>query len=150
MKKSTISALIPFLIIIFLIPCFTIAQDDDGDNTVLMVKYQTVYHDDFSYAKLDSLNELYNENVIKKNKHIVSEMILTHYYGASSDDYYIITEYNGSGLDIVELANKESTRLYKEWMPEAEDREAFFEYFTKSFTTWHSDEIMTMLNKMTH
>ncbi len=150
MKKSTISVLIPFLIIIFLIPCFAVAQDDDGYNTVLMVKQIFDYKEGNSVAEFDSINTIWNENIVKKNKYIVSQMLLTHYYGSNSAESIVITEYNGSGLDIIEKAGDETTRLFKEWKPESDDRKEFNGLFNKYFTNWHSDEILTMFSKVTN
>jgi len=149
-KKSTISVLIPFLIIIFLIPFATYAQDDDGYNTVLMVKQIFNYNEGNTVAEFDSISTIWDENIVKNNKYIVSQMTLGHYYGSNSSEFIVITEYNGSGLDIIEKAGDETTRLYKEWMPESEDRKELNGLFSKYFTIWHSDEILTMFSKVTN
>ena len=137
------------IVIILLIPCLGFAQDDEEPNTVLCVKYAfNTDNEEGSVAEFDSIYALNDKYVTKKNKYIKMKIRVSHYYGSDSDDFLSITEYNGSGLDIIEKAIKENTRLYKEWKTDEKDRKAFNELFYKYFKAGHSDEIYALLSKV--
>ncbi len=144
MNKKTIIVVIVLLII----TCFGFAQDKENPNIVLIVTYEADFKDGASVAERDSIFALWDKNVPKKNKYIKMLMRVQHLYGANSDDFVFIMEYNGSGLDILEKAAEERTRLYKEWMKDAEDRKAFNKLFTKYFKGGHSDEIYYVFTKV--
>ena len=150
MNKRTIRVIISILVILLLIPSIGLAQDKDGPNTVLCVTNTRDYKEGNTLAELDSIATLWNDNVIKKNKYIIMQFVVTHYYGANSGDFLVITEYNGSGLAIIEEARKETNKIYKEWMKDAEDRKAFNALFTKYFKPYHSDEIYALFSKVSH
>ena len=148
MNKSTIRIIVTVLVILLFIPCLGFAQDKDKPNTVLCVTYAADWKEGASVAERDSIFALVDKNLIKKNKYIKMMMRVRHFYGANSDDFIFIVEYNGSGLDIIEKEVEERTRLYKEWMKDAEDRRAFNELFSKYFKGGHADEIYTLLTKV--
>ena len=148
MKKSTIRIIVTVLVILLFIPCLGFAQDKDKPNTVLCVTYEADWKEGASVAERDSIFALVDKNLIKKNKYIKMMMRVRHFYGANSDDFGFIIEYNGSGLDIIEKAVEEDTRLYKEWKNDKEDRKAFNALFSKYFIPGHSDEIYTLFTKV--
>ena len=123
------------------------AQDKDKPNTVLCVTYAADWKEGASVAELDSIFALVDKNVVKKNKYIKMMMRVRHFYGANSDDFIFIIEYNGGGLDIIEKSSEEFNRLYKEWKKDAEDRKALNALFDKYFKGGHSDEIYTLFTK---
>jgi len=150
MNKTTIRVIVAVVVILLLIPSIGLAQDKDEPNTVLCVTNVRDYNEGNTLAELDSISTLWTDNVIKKNKYIIMQFVVTHYYGANSRDFVVITEYNGSGLAIIENAAKETNRIYKEWMKDAEDRKVFNALFTKYMKPYHSDEIYTLFSKITN
>ena len=150
MNKTTIRIIVTVLVILLFIPCLGFAQDKDEPNTVLCVTNTRAFNEGNTQAELDSIWTLFNKNVMMKNKYIKMEMVVNHYYGSNGLDFVVITEYNGSGLDIIDKAAKETTRIYKEWMKDAEDRKAFNALFRKYFKDGHSDEIYTLFSKLTN
>lgn len=148
--KKTIRVFVILIVIILIIPGMGLAQDKEKPNTVLCVTYVADWKDGASVAERDSIFALADKNIFKKNKYIKMMMRVRHFYGANSEDFIFITEYNGSGLDIIEKAVEETTRLYKEWMKDAKDRKAFNALFGKYFKGGHSDEIYTLFTKITN
>ena len=107
MKKQATKGMILLFTIILMVPFVGFAQDADKPNTVTAVTLTINPEADGSIAEFDSLTALYDANVISKNKFIKSEIRLGHYYGSKSGEYIIITEFNGSGLAIIEKAGEE-------------------------------------------
>ena len=140
--------LVIILIVIFLLTCLGFAQDSGEPNTVLIVKRALAYNESNSPAEADSIYALWNKNVVKKNKLINMQMRVQHFYGSNSMDFLTITEYNGSGLNIILDASKENVRIFKEWMPDKENRAALNALFNKYFEVGHSDEIYTLFTKV--
>ena len=150
MNKTTIRVVISILVILLLIPTMSFAQDKDEPNTVLCVKRALDWKEGNTQSEADSIYALWDKNVTKENKYIKMQIRVNHYYGSNSGDFLTITEYNGSGLDIIDKAVKENTRLYKEWMKEKEDRKTFNALFSKYFKPGHSDEIYQSFTKVTN
>ena len=147
--KTTLQVIVAVLLILLFIPNLGLAQDDEKPNTVLCAKYNADWSPEGgSWAEFDSLYTLGSENIIKKNKYIKTYIIVTHYYGADSDDFLIITEYNGSGLGIIEKAIEENIKLYEEWKPDKVDRDSFNKARAKYFKSGHSDEIYQLFQKV--
>jgi hypothetical protein len=138
------------IVIILLIPCLGFAQDDEKPNIVVGVTWTHEHKEGITVTDLDSIWALFNKNVTEKNKYITMEFCVSHWYGANSSDFLVITEYNGSGLDIIDKAFEENTRLYKEWKKDKEDRKAFNNLFFEHFKPNHSDEIYTVFSKFSH
>ena len=148
MNKTT-RVLLSVLVIILLIPCSGFAQDDEKPNMVLCVTANADWSPEGgSWAEFDSLFTLASKNVVKKNKYIKMQVMVNHYYGADSDDFLVITEYNGSGLGIIEKAVEENAKLYKEWKPDKNDRDAYYKARAKYFKSGHSDEIYQIFQKV--
>ncbi len=138
------------IVIILLIPCLGFAQDDEKPNIVVGVTWTHEHKEGITVTNLDSIWALYNKNVTEKNKYITMEFCVSHAYGSNSSDFLVITEYNGSGLDIPAKAAEEDTRLYKEWKKDKEDRKAFNDLFSEHFKPKHSGEIYTVFSKFSH
>jgi hypothetical protein len=124
---------------LFLLPSFAFGQDDDSANAVYVTKLKASFPEDGTMAEYDSLKTLFMENVINKNKYIVSEMRLAHWFTPDVRDYFIITEYKN--LDDFEKAGDENNRLAKEWLKDDDERKAFFKAFNRYFENWHGDYI---------
>ncbi len=148
MNKTTIRVILAVLLILLFIPSLGLAQDKDEQNTVKCVTYAADWKEGASVAERDSIFDLWDDNVVKKNKYIKMDMTIRHLYGSNSDDFVFIVEYNGSGLGIMEKADEEGTRLFKKWKPDAEDRKAFNALFGKYLKGGHSDEIYTLISKV--
>ena len=150
MKKQAIKGITSFLVILLFVPFVGFAQDGDEPNTVTATTLTFDPDVEGSPAEFDSLIALFDENVLSKNKFIKSVMRVTHLYGAHSGEYVIITEYNGSGLGIIDKAGDETTRLYKRWKKEDDDRAEFNKAQNKYFKPRHSDEIYSLLSKLSN
>ena len=147
MNKNTIKVILSVLLILIFIPSL-IAQDKEKPNIVVGVTYTHEHKEGVTVADLDSIWTLYNKNVTKKNKYIIMEFSVGHLYGSNSSDFLVITEYNGSDLNIIAKANEEDTRLYKEWKKDKEDRKTLNTLFNEHFKPKHSDEIYVLFNKV--
>ena len=77
-------------------------------------------------------------------------MRVGHLYGSNSRDFIIITEYNGSGLEVLEKADEEGFKLFKKWKPEKEDRIEFNKAVNKYYKSTHSDEIYSLWSKVSN
>ena len=122
-----------------LIPSFVLGQDSDSPNAVYVTKLQIAFPEDGSLAEYDSLKTLFMDNVVNKNKYIISQMRLAHWFTPDARDYFIVNEYKS--LSDFEKANDETTRLAKEWLSDDDERKAFFDAFNSYFTDWHGDYI---------
>ena len=92
-----------------------------------------------SVAEFDSLNSLYNKNVLAKNELIISYKTYSHWYGHNNRDF--ITMFEVKSWEDVIAVNQRNTELFEEaWVTEAE-RKAFNDANNKYFTGKHSDEI---------
>ena len=148
MKIQAIKGLTFLLVIILFIPFVGFAQDKDGPNLVTAITLTLDPNVDGSAAEYDSLTALFDKNVISKNKFIKSVMRVGHLYGANSGDFVIITEYNGSSLGVIEDADEEGFELFKKWMKDEDDRAEFNKARNKYFSPQHSDEIYTLISKV--
>ena len=125
MKKQAIRGITLFLVIILFVPFVGFAQDNEKPNIVTTVTLTFDADGDDSSAEFDSLSALWDENVVSKNKYIKSVVRVGHYYGSKSGEFVVMTEYNGGGLGIIEKANDETTKLFKKWKKDEDDRDAF-------------------------
>ncbi len=148
MKKQAIKKITSLLVILLFVPFVGFAQDADEPNTVTAITLTFDPDVEGSNAEFDSLSTLFDENVLSKNKYIKSVMRVAHLYGAHSGEFVIITEYNGSGLGIIDKAADETTRLYKRWKKDEDDRAEFNKAQNKYFKPRHSDEIYSLLSKV--
>ncbi len=114
MKNTIKSIMIISIITMFLIPSFVLGQDSDDPHAVYVTKLKIAFPEDGSLAEYDSLKTLFMENVVNKNKYIVSQMRLAHWFTPDARDYFVVNEYKN--LDDFEKAQDENTRLAKEWL----------------------------------
>ncbi len=150
MKKQSIRVITFALVIILFIPFVGFGQDNDDPNIVTTVTLWFDTDADGSPAEFDSLTALFDENVVSKNKFLNSVLRVGHYYGSSSGEFVIITEYNGSGLGIIEKAGEEGSKLFKKWKKDEDDRDEFNKARNKYFKPKHSDEIYTLSSKVSN
>ena len=150
MKKQAIKGITLLLVIILFVPIVGLAQDSDKPNIVTAVTLTFDPDADGSNAEFDSLTVLFDKNVVNKNKFIKSVMRIGHYYGSKSGEFLVITEYNGNGLGIIEEAGEEGNKLFKKWKKDKDDRAEFNKARNKYFKPWHSDEIYTLISKVSN
>ena len=115
-----------------------IAQPGSG-NLIVINNAELSLSGEGSFAEFDSLNSLYNKNVLAKNELIISYKTYSHWYGHNNRDFITMTEVK-SWEDVIAV-NQRNTELFEEhWATEAE-RKAFNDASNKYFTGKHSDEI---------
>jgi hypothetical protein len=145
MKHFSIKLITLVIAILFLVPSFVIGQDEEDPHIVYVTKLKMAFPEDGSNAEYDSLNALFMENVVNKNKYILSQYRVFHYITPSVKDYLIISEYEN--LEAWEKSGDENTRLAKEWIEDDEKRSEFFDARNKYFENWHGDYIYTLDEK---
>ena len=150
MKKQATKGIMLLLVIILFIPIVGFAQDNDRPNIVTAITLTFDPDADGSNAEFDSLEVLFDKNVVSKNKFIKSVMRIGHYYGSKSGEFVVVTEYNGGGLGIIDDAGEESSKLFKKWKKDEDDRTEFNKARNKYFKPWHSDEIYTLISKVSN
>ena len=150
MKTQATKGIMILLVIILFIPFVGFAQDNEKPNIVTTVTLAFATDTGGNPAEFDSLNALFDKNVVSKNKFIKSVMRVGHYYGSKSGEYVVITEYNGGGLGIIEEAGDEGFELFKKWKKDADDRKMYNDAINKYFKPWHSDEIYTLNSKVSN
>ena len=110
-----------------------------GGNVIVINNAELSLIDEGSIAEFDSLNSLYNKNVLAKNELIISYKTYSHWYGHNNRDFITMVEVK-SWEDVIAI-NQRNTELFEEaWATEAE-RKAFNDANNKYFTGKHSDEI---------
>ncbi len=131
-----------FLMVLFFALLFAgtmaIAQPAGG-NLIVINNAELSLYSEGSIAEFDSLNSLYNKNVLAKNELIISYKTYSHWFGHNNRDFITMTEVK-SWEDVIAV-NQRNTELFEEaWATEAE-RKAFNDASNKYFTGKHSDEI---------
>lgn len=120
-----------------------IAQPGSG-NLIVINNAELSLSGEGSFAEFDSLNSLYNKNVLAKNELIISYKTYQHWYGHNNREFITMTEVK-SWEDVIAL-NQRNTELFEEhWATEAE-RKAYNDAGNKYFTGKHSDEIYQVLD----
>ena len=128
------------LLVIFAL-CLTgtiLAQDDLG-NIVVVTTMETKSNPDGSIAEFDSLNQLFTDNVIKKNDLMLSAKTLNHMWGNNNRDFLVM--YEVKSWEDIPKANQMNDDLFEKAWPTKEERKAFNKAWNKYFTGKHSDEI---------
>jgi hypothetical protein len=127
-----------FLIVLLFAGAMAIAQPSGG-NVIIYSNAELSLTGEGSFAEFDSLNSLYNKNVLAKNELLVSYKTFSHWWGHNNRDFITLLEVK-SWEDVI-AANQRNTELFEEaWTTEAE-REAFNDAYNEYFTGAHSDEI---------
>ena len=132
------NASIGFLLTVALAFSGMLYAQEEEPHVFTVVTWESVNPEGGSIAERDSLTAIWTENVVKKNEFIVKQTIMTHMWGSNSSDYVIITEHK-SFTDIEKASNR-NTELFREFMPDDEERAENFEVVFKYFGN-HSDEI---------
>ena len=128
------------LLVVFAL-CFTgtiLAQDREG-NIVVVTTMETKSNPDGSIAEFDSLNQLFTDNVIKKNDLMLSAKTLNHMWGHNNRDFLVM--YEVKSWEDVPKANQMNDDLFEKAWKTKEERKAFNKAWNKYFTGKHSDEI---------
>ena len=125
------------LVVTFAFSGMLYAQEEDP-HVFTIVTFELLNPEDGSSAEFDSLGVLWEENVLKKNEFIISEVSMSHMWGDNSDDFVIITEFK-SFADIEKSQNRNFELTQEAW-PDKEERQTFWDAFIKYFGR-HSDEI---------
>lgn len=137
MKKTIVLALIVCSGILF---CTGSASGQDNSQTVVNVQFLKLkYSENGTPAKRDSLVAIYNDNVVKKNEHILSHREYYHFFTANNYDYMVIEEYKD--LAGMEASFLRTTELEKMAWPDEKKRKEFFKNLDVYFEQWHGDAL---------
>ena len=118
------------------------AQDDDGP-AVVITTVEMAMPEDGSIAEFDSLNQLYTDNVIKKNNLIQNFRMLRHWWGHNNRDMLLI--YDVKNWNDILAANLKNDELFEAAWKTEDSRKAFNKAYNKYFTGKHSDEIYSVV-----
>ena len=113
-------------------------QEDQGP-AIIVTTLEMAMPENGSIAEFDSLNQLYTDNVIKKNDLIVSYRTLRHWWGSNNRQMLVVYEVKTWG-DVIAANQKNDELFEKAWKTE-DSRKAFNKAYNKYFTGKHSDEI---------
>ena len=114
------------------------AQQRPG-NTVVISTFELALPEDGKRSEFDSLTQLYNTNVVAKNKYVISHKTVRHWWGHNNRDMLQIYEVK-SWEDVIK-ANEENNTLFEKAWPTEAARKEFNKAYDKYFTGKHSDEI---------
>ena len=115
-----------------------------GGNVIVINNAELSLSGEGTNAEFDSLNSLYNKNVLAKNELIITYKTYVHWWGHNNRDFITMLEVK-SWEDVI-AANQRNTELFEEaWATEAE-RKAFNDAYNKYLTGAHSDEIYQVLD----
>ncbi len=87
------------------------AQDSPDRHVFTITNYKWRKNIDAKSTMLDSLNKLEYENVINKNKYIVSRREMSHMMTEDSQDYLVLTEFKS--IEDWDKSSEENTKLRK-------------------------------------
>jgi hypothetical protein len=132
------NASIGFLLTVALAFSGMLYAQEEAPHIFEVTTWEAVNPEGGSNAERDSLTAIWIENAVNKNEFIVNQTRMTHLYGSNSSDYVIITEHK-SFADIEKAANRNG-ELFREFMPDAQERAEHFKAVFKYFGN-HSDEI---------
>ena len=132
------------VLLVFLFAGTMAIAQPSGGNVIVINNAELSLSGEGSNAEFDSLNSLYNKNVLAKNELIISYKTYAHWWGHNNRDFITMLEVK-SWEDVI-AANQRNTELFEEaWATEAE-RKAFNDAYNKYFTGAHSDEIYQVLD----
>ena len=113
------------------------AQDNPDRHVFTITKYKWRKNIDAKSTMLDSLNKLEYENVINKNKYIVSRREMSHMMTNDSQDYLVLTEFKS--IEDWDKSSEENTKLRKKWLKSDEKIKEFYDNYRLFFERWHGD-----------
>ncbi len=137
--KKKLSKLALVAIIIGLIPVAASAQQVENQNLVNVTRLKTKWPEKGSGVIRDSLIQIYNDNVIKKNEKILSHREYSHFFTTDNKDYMILEEFKD--FSSMEEAWKINTDLEKKAWPDEKKRKEFMDAMGAYFDDWHGDAI---------
>ena len=114
-------------------------QDEPRGNILVVNTAELSLSGEGSVADFDSLNQLYTDKVIKKNKYILWSRTAGHLWGHNNRDYVLM--YAVKTFADVSKANEENNKLFEEAWTTEEARKEYNDATNKYFTGQHSDEI---------
>lgn len=144
MKNVTIT----FCLIMFMV----LASSSTGfgqanlGNIANVQQWKMKHVDGGTPATRDSLLNIYNDNVIKKNEYILSHREYRHFYTGDSKEYFIIEEFKD--LAAMEKASLMTTELEMKAWPDEAKRTAFMDAMNSYFENWHGDAIYSTNSKL--
>ena len=137
MKKTNALALVVCLGMLF---CAGVASGQNNSQTVVNVQYLKLkFTENGSPEERDSLVAIYNDNVVKKNEHILSHREYYHFFTGDNQDYMVIEEYKD--LAGMEASFLRTTELEKMAWPDEKKRKEFFKNLDVYFERWHGDAL---------
>lgn len=92
-----------------------------------------------SLKQRDSLVAIYNNNVVKKNEHILTHREYSHWFTSNNKDYMVIEEYKN--FEAMTKAFEMSTELEKKAWPDEKKRKEFMDAMNAYFEDWHGDAL---------
>ncbi len=106
------------LFVLLLAGAMAIAQPSGG-NVIVINNAETALGIGDSFAEFDSLNSLYNKNVLAKNELIITYRTYAHWYGHNNREFITMSEVKS--WEDVTAAGQRNTELFEEaWATEAE------------------------------
>ena len=132
-------SLFKILLVTFLFAGAVVIAQPAGSTVIVLNNAELSLNNDGSLAEFDSLNALYNKNVLAKNELILYYKTFSHWFGHNNRDFITIVEVKTWG-DIIK-ANQRNAELFEKAWPNPADRDAFNTAYNKYFTGAHSDEI---------
>jgi len=113
------------------------AQESPDRHVFTITKYKWKKNIDAKSTMLDSLNKLEYENVINKNKYIISRREMSHMMTEDSQDYLVLTEFKS--IEDWDKSSEENTKLRKKWLKTDEKIKEFYDNYRLFFERWHGD-----------
>ena len=137
MTRLLTTVLFSSVIIFLSISDMLYAQDNPDRHVFTITKYKWRKNIDAKSTMLDSLNKLEYENVINKNKYIVSRREMSHMMTEDSQDYLVLTEFKS--IEDWDKSSEENTKLRKKWLKTDEKIKEFYDNYRLFFERWHGD-----------
>ena len=127
------------LLVVFLFAGAIAIAQPAGSTVIVLNNSELSLNNESSLAEFDSLNSLYNKNVLAKNELLLYYKTFSHWYGHNNRDFITIYEVK-TWADIVKVSQRNAELFDEAWTNPA-DRDAFNTAYNKYFTGAHSDEI---------
>ncbi len=115
------------------------AQSDNENTVVTIVKYFAIPLNQVEGGSADERKELmeeFHKKVTKKQKGLLSEMNLSHYWSGTTGEWTVISEFKSFGD--IDDTDERNALIDKAW-PDEEERKTFFKKFNKYWVGDHED-----------
>jgi len=130
---------VSMVLLVFLFAGATAIAQPSGGYIIIINNAELSLSGEGSLSEFDSLNSLYNKNVLAKNELIITYRTYSHYYGHDNREF--ITMIETDGWEKVIYVNERNTELFEEFWSTPKARDEFNEAYNRYFTGKHSDEI---------